>query len=317
MKKHIIKLLFGPLVLASCKSYPDKPEKYDYQIVTTDLDNFWLAYDALENSTDSVQTFQELYINNATPEFQKFLELRGFTAQQYVEWIKQKPKFWTTIRPLTVAVKEKRSEIDLVYEKMGELYSGFKAPNICFAISPIQTGGTTDKGLILVGTEIAAVNPTLVDISEIDGFMGKVFKGSTGDITSLVAHELVHTQQPSGDNENQSLLSQAITEGSADFIATLILGEQSMNNAIFRYGERNEEELWEEFSADIKAKKGFEETDWFYDYNSDRPADLGYYLGYKITEAYYQNASDKKQAVKEIMEMEDAVEFLTASNYGS
>lgn len=89
-----------------------------------------------------------------------------------------------------------------------------------------------------------------------------------------------------------------------------------MNKAIFSYGERNQKELWKEFSADIKAKKGFEETDWFYNYNSDRPADLGYYLGYKIAESYYQNASDKKQAIKEIIEMENAVEFLAASKYG-
>lgn len=316
MKKHFIKFICGVFILTSCKIQMHKSAQNDFQIITTDLDNFWSAYDALENSTDSVRTFQELYIDKATPEFEKFLELRNFTAKQYVDWIKHKPRFWKTIRPLTVAVKENRPEIDIIFQKMGELYSDFKAPNICFAISPIQTGGTTDKGLILIGTEIASVNPTLVDISEIDGFMGEVFTNSTGEITSLVTHELVHTQQLSGDNENESLLSQAITEGSADFIASLILGKQSMNKAIFEYGEKNQKELWREFSADIKANKGFEETDWFYNYNSDRPADLGYYLGYKIAESHYNNTSDKIKAIKEIIEMENEVEFLVKSKYG-
>ena len=241
--------------------------------------------------------------------------LRNFTAKQYVDWIKHKPKFWKTVRPLTVAVREKRQEIDRVYQEMQNIYPEFKAPDIDFAISPIQTGGTTDKGLILMGTEIAAVNPEKVDISEINGFMGNVFKNSTGEILSLVTHELVHTQQPSGDNQNESLLSQAITEGSADFIATLVLGKQTMNRAIFEYGEKNQKELWIEFSADIKAGKVIEETDWFYDYNSYRPADLGYYLGYKIAESYYNNAPDKKQAVKEIIEMDNAAVFLEKSNY--
>lgn len=316
MIKNSLKLIIALLVLNSCKSQ-DNFQEFDYQIITTDLDNFWSAYDALENSSDSVETIQKLYIDKATPQFEKFLELRDFTAKQYVDWIKHKPKFWKTVRPLTVAVKEKRPEIDRVYQKLRNIYPEFKAPDIDFAISPIQTGGTTDKGLILIGTEIAAVNPEKVDISEIDGFMGKVFKNSTGDILSLVTHELVHTQQPSGDNENESLLAQAITEGSADFIATLILGEQSMNKAIFEYGERNQKELWAEFSADIKAGKSFEDTDWFYDYNSSRPADLGYYLGYKIAESYYNNADDKKQAIKEIIEMDNAIEFLEKSNYGN
>ncbi len=195
------------------------------------------------------------------------------------------------------------------------MYPDFIAPDINFAISPIQTGGTTDRGLILIGTEIAVVNQEKVDISEIDGFMGEVFKHSIGDIMSLVTHELIHTQQPSGDNENESLLSQAITEGAADFIATLLLGKQSMNKAIFDYGEKNQKELWREFRADIQSRKRFEETDWFYNYNSDRPADLGYYLGYKIVESYYNNADDKKQAIAEIIEMDNAMEFLEKSNY--
>lgn len=38
---------------------------------------------------------------------------------------------------------------------MAHLYPGFKAPDISFAISPMQTGGNTDKGLILIGAEIA------------------------------------------------------------------------------------------------------------------------------------------------------------------
>ena len=47
----------------------------------------------------------------------------------------------------------------------------------------------------------------------------------------------------------------------------------------------------------------------------DRPADLGYYIGYKIAEAYYKNAADKKQAVKDILEIKDFNEFLKASKY--
>ena len=47
----------------------------------------------------------------------------------------------------------------------------------------------------------------------------------------------------------------------------------------------------------------------------ERPADLGYYIGYKICEAYYQNAKDKKQAIKDILGIKDFNQFLKDSGY--
>ena len=47
----------------------------------------------------------------------------------------------------------------------------------------------------------------------------------------------------------------------------------------------------------------------------NRPADLGYWVGYKIAESYYKNAKDKKQAVKELLEIKDFSKFLADSRY--
>jgi len=316
MKKLIQTLIIGIiLTFISCKEKSEQTQKLNYQIILSDLDNFWMAYDALKNSKDSIQTFQELYIDKASPEFKKFLELRDFKAKEYVDRIKTAPKFWKTIRPMTMSVKRKKAEFDKIYEKMSKLYDKFQPPNICFAISPMRTGGTTSKELILIGTEIASVNPKFVDISEINGFIKKLFQKSTGDINSMIAHELVHTQQLNEDNENALLLSRALTEGAADFIGSMILEKKIMNKVIFEYGEKHEQALWNEFKQDVKLNKGFGDTDWFYNYDSNRPADLGYYLGYKIVESYYNNSKNKKQAIKEIVEMKDAREFLKKSKY--
>ena len=48
-----------------------------------------------------------------------------------------------------------------------------------------------------------------------------------------------------------------------------------------------------------------------------RPADLGYYIGYKICESYYRAAKDKKQAVKDILEIKDFNQFLKDSQYSN
>ncbi|MBC7808379.1 MAG: hypothetical protein H7145_19775 [Akkermansiaceae bacterium] len=58
-------------------------------------------------------------------------------------------------------------------------------------------------------------------------------------------------------------------------------------------------------------------SNWFYqgDRAKDRPADLGYYIGYKICEAYYERAKDKNAAVRAMLETTDVAAFLKASGY--
>ena len=55
---------------------------------------------------------------------------------------------------------------------------------------------------------------------------------------------------------------------------------------------------------------------WLYqgDRSTDRPADLGYWMGYRICEAYYKRAADKKQAIREILEIKDFEAFRSSSN---
>src|SRR5262249_55930565 len=97
------------------------------------------------------------------------------------------------------------------------------------------------------------------------------------------------------------------------FIAELISGKH-INTHLHDYANPRERELWAEF------KRGMDGTDmsnWLYQGESskDRPADLGYYMGYKICEAYYRSAKDKKQAIKDILEIKDFGRFLKDSEY--
>jgi hypothetical protein len=45
------------------------------------------------------------------------------------------------------------------------------------------------------------------------------------------------------------------------------------------------------------------------------PPDLGYYMGYKICQSYYQIHSDKQEALKTIIEMESPEQILANSAY--
>ena len=49
--------------------------------------------------------------------------------------------------------------------------------------------------------------------------------------------------------------------------------------------------------------------------SKDRPGDLGYYMGYKISWSYYNNAKDKREAVRDVLNIKDFPAFLEKSRY--
>jgi hypothetical protein len=138
-------------------------------------------------------------------------------------------------------------------------------------------------------------------------------------IPQVVAHELAHYQQHF-EKDAESLLERSIAEGEADFLSELIAGAQ-INELQHRYGDQHEELVWHEFRDEMH---GTDYSRWLYNGGAlvakgqpiTRPADLGYYVGYKICQAYYDKANDKKKAVREMLEIRDFEQFLKDSGYG-
>ena len=132
----------------------------------------------------------------------------------------------------------------------------------------------------------------------------------------MIAHECVHTQQTVPLDKNAigcTLLNAVMKEGFCDFIGELMAGDQ-INKVALTYGNQHEKALWKEFKSEMCSDHT---ANWLYNYGTtkDRPADLGYYIGYKIAEAYYKNAADKTQAIKDIIEMNNPLDFLERSGY--
>ena len=57
--------------------------------------------------------------------------------------------------------------------------------------------------------------------------------------------------------------------------------------------------------------------DWLYGTSKKdaRPNDLGYWMGYQIVAQYFAKATDKKQAIYDILNIKDYGEFLKKSGY--
>jgi uncharacterized protein YjaZ len=138
--------------------------------------------------------------------------------------------------------------------------------------------------------------------------------GTLDGLPGLVAHEQIHyIQKPSND---PSLLKGAINEGMADFIAELTTG-QNPNERLQAYGQAHEKEIWAAFSQEMTGKSW---RNWIGNADQEtaaKPADLGYFVGYRICQSYYQEMADKKQAVHDILNISDYPAFLAKSRYAT
>lgn len=312
----IIKILFITLSLFTrpfCSSAQN-----NQKVFTSDIDNFWIAYDSIQSTKDSskqIDFIQKLYVDKGTKGLKGFMAVRNYTPALWVQLIRLYPKFWNSIRPNTFTARSYASQIEKNINKFKELYPGLKEAKMYFTVGGLRSGGTTMNDMVLIGSEIATGNAS-TDVSEFPNkWLESVFKNQQPDnIVPLNIHEYVHTQQK-GDPHN--LLGQAIKEGACDLITELVTGRPLQNNYIV-YGREHETELKEQFKKEMFTSYS---SNWLYNGSTATTvADLGYFMGYTICKSYYNNSGDKKKAITEIIELnfknEDDIEsFLRNSKY--
>ena len=169
------------------------------KVFTIDIDNFWIAYDSIQTTKDSLKQIgliQNLYIDKGTKGLKAFMAARDYNAKLWVQLIRLYPKFWNSIRPNTLSAKSYAPAIEQSINKFKELYPGLKEAKMYFTVGGLRSGGTTMNDMVLIGSEIATGNAS-TDVSEFPNkWLESVFKNQQADnIVPLNIHEYVHTQQ--------------------------------------------------------------------------------------------------------------------------
>lgn len=261
------------------------------ELITSDIPNFWRAYDQMTPEND-LFVFKREYLDRGSAGLKDFSKAR-FTVCDLVNAVESNRAFYASVRQDTLRVEGMKGRMRASFRKLKELYPEAVFPDVYFLVGANNSGGTTSDRGLLIGTER--------------------FGGRIEEMPYTVAHELVHYQQKYP--EKLDLIGLSIKEGSADFIGELISGKSS-NPDLPAYGDAHERELW------AQIQKDNEQGDWgvwLYDANKAKargmPKDMGYYVGYKITEAYYRRAADNRQAVKDILEIKDVRRFVNDSGY--
>ncbi|MBB2149283.1 hypothetical protein [Pedobacter gandavensis] len=256
---------------------------------------------------------QELYVDKGSVGLKAFMEARDYDAALWVELINKYPKFWTSIRKNNLQAKKQAKAIEVSLNRFRKLYPEMRPAKIYFTVGGLRSGGTITDDMVLVGAEIATADQA-TDATELSDWLRNVFKNQhSTNLIGLNVDEYVHTQQKSNGS---TFLAKSIGEGSADFISELVTGKIN-RSAYTVYGRQHEAQLKESFKIDMFST---EMSNWLYNGSSVTHADLGYFMGYAICKSYYNNQSNKKKAVKDIIELnyQDAAQvekFLTASKY--
>ncbi|MDR2236841.1 MAG: Ig-like domain-containing protein [Chryseobacterium sp.] len=284
------------------------------KIFNTDITNFWTAYDSIrKNENNKGETLDRLFLNNKTEGLKAFMEIKKFGKEDYLNVIEKYPQFWNSIRANTLIDPEKTKTIQKAFKKLEKIYPNNSKGNIYYTIGALKSGGTTHHEDLLLGVEKIVGDKNTV-VSEFDNESArKMFLFTNpSQLEQVTVHEFIHTFQKNGEI---NVLSKAIKEGSCDFIAELALNKK-FTAQYLDYGFRNYEKVRADFKSEMFSQKL---DNWFYNGNAQNP-DLGYFVGYVISKKYYENAADKKAAVKNIIELDfnsetEVLQFLAKSDY--
>ncbi|WP_316752716.1 DUF2268 domain-containing putative Zn-dependent protease [Pedobacter gandavensis] len=284
---------FFLIILCNCSFAQSVSDPLKALFITTDITNFWTAFDKSDPESQ-INPFDELYVKPGSPGLQAFIKGRIENPASLLNTVRERKLEYVKARENSLKMAEHEKQSRAAFLALKYLYPKAVFPNVYFVIGRFNSGGHSNPKGLIIGAEMI----------------------QSADVPYMVAHELIHYQQDSIPKKNMNLLAACINEGSADFIGELISGG-GPNRGTHHYGNANEAKLWDEFKAIMDDRE--DSHDWMYNYKPKNgyPPDLGYWIGYKITEAYYAKASDKKKAISDILHIKDFEKFLNDSGYGS
>ena len=278
--------------------------KFNQTIVTSDINNFWKAYNQIQTTQDTLQQLQllkELYLEPASPGLKDIIEVRRYTAKEFLTAMTSYPKFWESIRENTLNVYLHEEEISSDIQKFKAVYPDLKPATIYFTVGAFRTNGTIKNQHILIGSELAMADSN-TQISELPEWRQPYYRAykPLQNLSLLCTHEYVHTQQ----NEFvENLLSLCLYEGIAEYVSCKVTGKASTVPAI-EFGKQNEQKVVNQFVNDLYLMSVTYNWLWGENRNHLKVRDLGYYIGYKIAKRYVAKSKNKQQAIKELIELD-------------
>ena len=294
----------------SKKVLNDDPAKARF--VTSDIHHFWDAYDAARKDTlHFKEIMKKLYFDRASTGMEDYMAAKVSSIDFFIAHIRSAPKFYAAIRKNTLMTDTYKPRFLESFKKMKSIYSDAEFPDVYFLIGAFTSGGTaTDAGLLLGINQ--ASGDRHIPREELS-FRLRTRLLPVEVIPNLLGHELVHYQQD-GMKSDTTTLSYAIKEGMADMIGELISGSTA-NPVLFDWAKGKEKQIWSRFTKDMYENRY---DNWIANSRQATPDNLpdqGYWIGYQICRSYYEQSADKKQAIYDMLHIQDYKAFLEKSKW--
>ncbi len=274
----------------------------DPKIQTSDVERFYTVYNAAGGHPTAEQ-LQRDYIDPGSDGLQRFFKLRNTTAARLADAIDKHPDVYADAKRCLAVLPQVRPRLKAALAKLARLYPQAAFPPVTIVVGRTKPTGVTDAAGVMIGLEslcaVSWMNPNLED-----------------RFVYVSAHEYAHVQQARNapalyDAEHPTVLEVSIVEGAAEFTGELISG-----GATYSFlRDRNKGREKEIETAFVRDEDKTDLSDWLYNGTLEKAGDLGYWVGYRISKAYYEHAPDKRRALAEILGMTDAHAFLARSGW--
>jgi len=299
-----------PLVgqIEKLKSSTNNPLKA--KLISTDIKNFWKAYDLAQKDTiNRLAIYKKYYVDPGTAGLQDYFAMKVGSIKYFVRTHDNKPKFYAAIRKNTSMVDMQKPKMIASFVKFKELYQAANFPDVYFVMGAFTSGGTSSDNGLLIGLDQIVRTPD-IPVTELSLWQNNNFN-DLSSLPNLIAHELIHFNQ-NGMKQDTSLLHGVMVEGMADFIGELISGSNA-NQRLHVWAKGKENQIWGDFEKEMYLKRSY---NWIANSDketADKPADIGYWVGYQICKAYYDKSNDKAKAVNDMLNIKDYKAFYEQS----
>ena len=325
----MVRYLFSWLALVAM-THPalaqDRPPDADprtAEIHLEDVERFAALFAASEGAPTAEQ-LQQGYIAPGSFGVSVFTPHRIQSAENLAATIAADPApYAAALDRCLPLVREANADLRSIYLGLAGALPEARLPQVYMVLGAGNSGGTAAPGAQVLGLEVlCAISPT-----------DEAFRAR---LRHFFAHETVHSLQ--GDYARPGtanpLLHSVLAEGAADFIATLVTGDDpSAERAA--WAAPREAELRRELAADLalidRAMSDEGASDpalkdaanaafrrWVANFGSAPegwPSELGYWMGMRMWEAYYEAAPDKRAALMAMLTLDDPEAVLAAADF--
>ena len=283
------------------------PAQHSQGLVLDDAERFALLLQSHDLPTAS--QLQSAYLDPGSAGVRIFTPHRIRDATTLAEAVAKDPEAYRRALHLCLPVAQRlQAEATDIAHRISALLGSSGPVPVYVVLGAGNSGGTASAQGLVLGLEVICRQAT--DASAAHQLL-----------KDFIAHELVHVHQLRAGTEQSSsdLLRQSLVEGFADHVMELVVGPRAVSDrARQAYGLAHEPQLWREFSAAMDKRQGL--AGWLYGpaTQAGRPADMGYWIGKRICQAYMAHpvrAATPAQSLQTLLLLRDPIAILRDSAY--